>query len=80
MTALRQWLLDEEPSVLPKSPLGQAIAYALRHWQALLRYLEDGGNLGNQGGMWAEAAPWQGKTHSLQLTLPPLAVVGFRRR
>jgi transposase len=39
---LRQWLLDEEPKVLPKSPIGQAIAYALRHWQALTRYLSDG--------------------------------------
>jgi transposase len=42
LTALRQWLLDEEAKVLPKSPIGQAIAYALRHWQALNRYLDDG--------------------------------------
>jgi transposase len=42
LTGLRQWLLDEEPKVLPKSPMGQAIAYALRHWQALSRYLDDG--------------------------------------
>jgi transposase len=42
VTALRQWLLDEEPKVLPKSPMGLAIAYALRHWQALTRYLDDG--------------------------------------
>ncbi len=42
MTALRQWLEAEQPKVLPKSPLGQAIAYALRHWQALIRYLDDG--------------------------------------
>jgi transposase len=39
---LEQWLREERPKVLPKSPLGQAIAYALRHWQALVRYLEDG--------------------------------------
>lgn len=42
VTALRQWLLDEEAKILPKSPIGQAIAYALRHWQALTRYLDDG--------------------------------------
>jgi transposase len=39
---LRQWLLDEEPKLLPKSPICQATAYALRHWQALIRYLGDG--------------------------------------
>jgi transposase len=42
VTSLWQWLLDEEPKVLPKSPMGQAIAYALRHRQALERYLSDG--------------------------------------
>jgi transposase len=30
------------PQVLPKSPLGQAIAYAQGQWQALNRYLDDG--------------------------------------
>ena len=28
--------------MLPKSPEGQAIAYALSNWQALVRYSEDG--------------------------------------
>ncbi len=42
VTALCQWLKEEQPKVLPKSPIGQAIAYALRHWQALTRYLDDG--------------------------------------
>ena len=28
--------------MLPKSPLGQAIAYALSNWDALIRYMEDG--------------------------------------
>jgi transposase len=42
MTALGEWLQTEQVKVLPKSPLGQAIAYALRHWQALTRYLDDG--------------------------------------
>jgi transposase len=42
VTALCQWLRAEQGNVLPKSPMGQAIAYALRHWQALTRYLDDG--------------------------------------
>jgi transposase len=42
LTALRQWLAAEQPKVLPKSLMSQAIAYALRHWQALTRYLDDG--------------------------------------
>jgi hypothetical protein len=42
VTSLCQWLEQEQPHVLPKSPIGQAIAYALRHWQALTRYLGDG--------------------------------------
>jgi transposase len=42
VTALRHWLIEEQPKVLPKSLMGGAIAYALRHWQALTRYLEDG--------------------------------------
>ena len=42
VTALCQWLEQERPQVLPKSPMGQAVAYALRHWQALTRYLGDG--------------------------------------
>jgi hypothetical protein len=31
-----------QPTVLPKSPLGEALGYALRNRDALLRYLEDG--------------------------------------
>jgi hypothetical protein len=42
VTALCQWLAREQANVLPKSPMGQAIAYARRHWQALTRYLDDG--------------------------------------
>jgi len=34
-----------------------------------------GSNLGNAGGTWAEATPWQGQPCSLELTLPPLAVL-----
>jgi transposase len=42
VTALCHWLEQEQPAVLPKSPIGQAIAYARRHWQALTRYLDAG--------------------------------------
>ena len=42
VTELQQWLNDETPKLLPKSPMGLATAYALRHWQALTRYLGDG--------------------------------------
>jgi 1,4-alpha-glucan branching enzyme len=37
-----------------------------------------GSNVGNEGGVWSEAHPWQGQPHSLVVTLPPLAVVVFK--
>ncbi|MGB8168612.1 MAG: 1,4-alpha-glucan branching protein GlgB [Chthoniobacteraceae bacterium] len=37
-----------------------------------------GGNLGNYGGQHAEHTSWQGKSHSILLTLPPLAMIGFK--
>jgi transposase len=36
------WLIAEAPKVLPKSPIGEAIQYALNHWAALERPLEAG--------------------------------------
>jgi hypothetical protein len=36
------WMAEQAPIVLPKSPLGQAIAYAQRQWQALLRFTQHG--------------------------------------
>ena len=36
------WLKAQEASALPKGALGTAVGYALRHWQALIRYLDDG--------------------------------------
>lgn len=36
------WIESERMKVLPKSPFGQAIAYAQRHWQALKRFTEQG--------------------------------------
>jgi transposase len=37
-----EWLLAEYPRVLPKSPIGEAVQYALNQWNALKRYLDDG--------------------------------------
>ena len=36
------WLQEEKRKTLPKSPIGEAIAYALSNWVALTRYVEDG--------------------------------------
>ena len=40
MTTLKEWL--DQQRALPKSPIGEAIGYALNHWVALERYLEAG--------------------------------------
>jgi transposase len=39
---IHDWLEAETPKVLPKSPIGEAIQYALNHWAALARPLEAG--------------------------------------
>jgi len=39
---LRAWLSATEPTVLPKSPLGQAIGYVLPRWDGFTRYCADG--------------------------------------
>jgi len=39
---IRAYLEREQPQVLPKSPEGEAIAYTLSNWKALIRYCEDG--------------------------------------
>jgi 1,4-alpha-glucan branching enzyme len=36
-----------------------------------------GGNVGNMGGVHSDPIPWQGRDHSIQIELPPLAIVGF---
>jgi 1,4-alpha-glucan branching enzyme len=38
-----------------------------------------GANMGNYGGQHAEWTAWQGKSHSIVLTLPPLAIIGFKK-
>src|SRR5262249_39725522 len=40
--AFHAWLLEKSRQVLPKSPLGQAVGYALSNWEALMRYTEQG--------------------------------------
>jgi transposase len=42
LDALKRWLDERRSQALPKSPLGQAIGYALNNWAALERYLEQG--------------------------------------
>jgi len=39
---IRAFLHQVAPTTLPKSPLADAIGYALRQWNALTRYVEDG--------------------------------------
>jgi 1,4-alpha-glucan branching enzyme len=37
-----------------------------------------GSNMGNQGGLNSEDKPWHGKPYSLNITIPPLAVLYFK--
>jgi transposase len=42
LAELKRWLDEQRPKALPKTPLGQAVGYALNNWAALCRYLEQG--------------------------------------
>ena len=42
LETIGRWLETEQPRVLPKSPIGEAIGYARNQWTALNRYLEAG--------------------------------------
>lgn len=42
LATCRAWLLNERDAVLPQSPMGEAITYALNQWDALVRYTSDG--------------------------------------
>jgi len=42
LTDIAAYLRREQPHVLPKSPIGDAIGYALNNWAALVRYTTDG--------------------------------------
>jgi transposase len=39
---LHTWLEAQRPAVLPKSPMAEALGYALNNWTALVRYTEAG--------------------------------------
>ncbi len=42
LAELKKWLDENKRKALLKSPLGQAIGYALNNWEALKRYVEQG--------------------------------------
>jgi hypothetical protein len=42
LLAFGEWLTEQERLALPKSPVGQAVAYARSNWAALCRYPEQG--------------------------------------
>jgi transposase len=42
LISLKSWLDEHFGKVLPKSPMGAAMGYALGNWAALCRYTEDG--------------------------------------
>lgn len=42
MKDLHDWLAAHAPTVLPKSPLGEAVGYALSNWAALNTFVEHG--------------------------------------
>ena len=42
MRAFEQWLINEAPKVMPKSPIGKAIAYTYNIFYRLTRYHLDG--------------------------------------
>ena len=42
IATLHRYLLEIRDEVLPKSPSGKAVRYALNQWEALTRFLEDG--------------------------------------
>jgi transposase len=42
LESLYAWLIEQRSAALPKSPIAQAIGYALGNWDALCRYTDDG--------------------------------------
>ncbi|RDL52969.1 hypothetical protein BLJAPNOD_04134 [Ensifer sp. M14] len=42
LNALKAWLDDIAPKVLPDTKLGDAVSYTLSQWEYLTRYTEDG--------------------------------------
>ena len=42
LNKLSKWMIETYKIVLPKSPIGQAIAYCIPRWDKLINYLKDG--------------------------------------
>jgi transposase len=42
LNQFQQWLAEQRREVLPKSPMAEALGYALNNWTALVRYTEAG--------------------------------------
>jgi transposase len=42
LAKFQAWLVQQRPKVLPKSPMAEALGYALNNWSALVRYTEAG--------------------------------------
>jgi hypothetical protein len=42
LDSMHKWLEGMRDQVLPKSPMGEAVGYALNQWEALMRYTENG--------------------------------------
>lgn len=42
LSDFKQWLLTQQKNVLPKSPLGKALFYSIKHWDSLTQYINDG--------------------------------------
>lgn len=42
LESFKEWLETEKKQVLPESPIGKGIAYALNHWKALTLHTEHG--------------------------------------
>ena len=42
-------------------------------------YIYGGSNFGNNGGVWSQNYPFHGRPHSIELTLPPLAVLILKK-
>ena len=50
LDAMKEWLLENRPSIVPDSPIGQAATYAFNHWNLMYHYLEDGKLLPDNNG------------------------------
>lgn len=42
LSEFKQWLLTQQKTSLPKSPLGKALFYSIKHWDSLSQYINDG--------------------------------------